>query len=271
VLALANKESLVMAGRLLRRLLAEHGGRLIPVDSEHSALYQLLRHTDRADIEALIITASGGPFREYTREGLKAVKPEEALKHPTWKMGRKVTLDSATLMNKGLEVIEARWLFDIEPGRIRVLVHPESIVHGMVELVDGTILVNMAYPDMKVPISYALNEEKRRPLPVRKVDLAALTRLTFSSPDIERFPSLGLAYEALKTGDSAQIVLNAANEVAVTAFMEKKIRFTGIPRLIEATLVAHTPVPVMEDFAAIKGLHEWATDHALTNLGRFND
>lgn len=271
VLALANKESLVMAGRLLRQLLAEHGGRLIPVDSEHSALYQLLRHTDRADIEALIITASGGPFREYTREGLKAVKPEEALEHPTWKMGRKVTLDSATLMNKGLEVIEARWLFDIEPSRIRVLVHPESIVHGMVELVDGTILVNMAYPDMKVPISYALNEEKRRPLPVRKVDLAALTRLTFFSPDIERFPSLGLAYEALKTGDSAQIVLNAANEVAVTAFMEKKIRFTGIPRLIEETLVAHTPVPVMEDFAAIKGLHEWATDHALTSLGRFND
>jgi 1-deoxy-D-xylulose-5-phosphate reductoisomerase len=129
----------------------------------------------------------------------------------------------------------------------------------------------MAYPDMKVPISYALNEEKRRPLPVRKVDLAALTRLTFFSPDIERFPSLGLAYEALKTGDSAQIVLNAANEVAVTAFMDKKIRFTGIPRLIEETLVAHTPVPVMEDFAAIKGLHEWATDHALTNLGRFND
>ena len=199
VLALANKESLVMAGRLVRKRLEEGSAQLIPVDSEHSALYQLLRGLPSRELKTLIITASGGPFRNHDKEALKKVKPEEALNHPTWKMGNKITLDSATLMNKGLEVIEARWLFDIGGDRIKVLIHPESIIHGMVEFVDNGFMSYLSYPDMRIPIAYALNEEERNTLPFGKLPMEEPFSLTFHRPDLDRFPSLRIAYEALES------------------------------------------------------------------------
>jgi 1-deoxy-D-xylulose-5-phosphate reductoisomerase len=257
-LALANKESLVMAGRIIVKLLRENGARLIPVDSEHSAVFQILKAAGPGELKTIMITASGGPFRDHGKETLKDVRPEEALNHPTWKMGKKITLDSATLMNKGLEVIEARWLFDVEPSRIKVLVHPESILHGIIELIDGSVIAYMAHPDMKIPISYALNEEKRFPLPFGKMRLEDVRRLTFYPPDTERFPSLRLAYEALEVGDSAVIAMNASNEVASAAFMDGKISFTDIPRIIEKTLEQHPKMSVIESTEAIWEVHGWA-------------
>jgi 1-deoxy-D-xylulose-5-phosphate reductoisomerase len=258
VLALANKESLVMAGRLISRILAAGtGGRLIPVDSEHSALHQLLKTVDQEEVENIVITASGGPFRDYPKETLADVTLEEALNHPTWKMGNKITLDSATLMNKGLEVIEARWLFNVEAKKIRVLIHPESIVHGIVELCDGSFLAYLAAPDMKVPISYALNEERRSPLPFGKLRLEETSKLTFRSPDIDRFPCLRLAYEALSNGDSAMVVLNTANEAASQAFIDGRIRFTDIPAVIEEALLRHPQQQVIETLAAIGEVRRW--------------
>lgn len=270
ILALANKESLVMAGRIISKLLKEGTARLIPVDSEHSALFQLMQTIDRKELKTIMITASGGPFRDHEKEALEGVKPEEALNHPTWKMGTKVTLDSATLMNKGLEVIEARWLFDIKPSQIKVLIHPESILHGIIELVDDSFITYMSYPDMKIPISFALNEGKRRPLPFNKLNVEDFFKLTFYPPDTDRFPSLRLAYEALNIGDSALIVLNASNELATFAFAEGKIKFTDIPALVEAVLDAHPHVPVIEDVTTIYEIHEWAKRHVTDLLRGFN-
>ena len=269
--ALANKESLVMAGRLITKLIRETPAKLIPVDSEHSALYQVLSCNDGAEIETLFITASGGPFRKATTEELRKVRPDEAMKHPTWKMGKKITLDSATLANKGLEVIEARWLFGLDHQRIKVLIHPESIIHGMVELRDGSILAYLAHPDMRIPISYALNEGRRTKLPFGKVKLATLRKLTFATPDVERFPALKLAYDALDTGDSAPIVFNAANEVAAAAFMERRIRFTDIARLIDEALTHHTRIEKIEDEQIIWEVHRWAMHYVMERLRRSID
>jgi 1-deoxy-D-xylulose-5-phosphate reductoisomerase len=270
ILALANKESLVMAGRLIRKLAEEKGARLIPVDSEHSALYQLLAPIDRKEIEELIITASGGPFRNHTGEDLRRVSPEEALQHPTWKMGKKVTLDSATLMNKGFEVIEARWLFNMDHEKVRVVIHPESIIHGMVQLIDGSLLSYLSFPDMRIPIAFALNEGKRYPLPFGKMNLADIGNLTFYRPDTNRFPALRLAYEALELGDSAAITLNASNDVASSAFLEGRIGFTEIPLLIEEALANHPPAPVIEDIETIWEIHRWAGQYVKERLRRID-
>ncbi|MCX5804676.1 MAG: 1-deoxy-D-xylulose-5-phosphate reductoisomerase [Proteobacteria bacterium] len=257
VLALANKESLVMAGRIVSKLLKAYGSKLIPIDSEHSALFQVMKKIRRHELKTITITASGGPFREHTKTSLAHVRPEEALNHPTWKMGNKVTLDSATLMNKGLEVIEARWLFNIQPELIRVLVHPESIIHGMIECVDGAFIAYMANPDMKIPISFAINEGKIRDLPSFRLNLEDLCKLTFYTPDIDRFPSLRLAFDALHAGDSALVVLNASNEVASEAFIEGRIRFIDIPVFIEEALEHHPALPVIEDIETIWEIHNW--------------
>ena len=259
ILALANKESMVMAGRLVRKILQQGNGSLIPVDSEHSALYQIMKTSDQDDLKRLIITASGGPFRDYKKVKLKVVKPQDALNHPTWKMGAKITLDSATLMNKGLEVIEARWLFDIGPAQIQVLIHPESIIHGIVEYVDNSFIAYLAYPDMRIPISYALNEEKRRLLPFGALNTEKMFKLTFYPPDIDRFPSLKIALDALAVGDSTVIAMNAANEVAARAFIDGKIKFTEIPVLIEKTLDQHQGSAIIEDMGTILEIHQWAT------------
>ncbi len=262
ILALANKESLVMAGRIVSGLVNKTGSRLIPVDSEHSALYQLMKDINPGDLKAITITASGGPFRKHKKKALELVSPEEAMNHPTWKMGKKVTLDSATLMNKGFEVIEARWLFDIGQDRIKVLIHPESIIHGMVEFIDGSFTAYLAVPDMKIPISYAINEGKIRELPFKNLCLHELKRLTFYPPDLVRFPSLRLAYEALDAGDSALVVLNSASEVVSQAFVEGKIRFTDMPVFIEEVLDRHRLTSVIDDLEVIWEVHNWAKEYA---------
>ena len=268
VLALANKESLVMAGRLVSKLAREGSAQLIPVDSEHSALYQLMEGIDRYEIERLIITASGGPFRNLSREELGNVTAEQALRHPTWRMGKKVTIDSATLMNKGLEIIEARWLFDIGQEKIEIVVHPESIVHGMVQIVDGSVLAYMAYPDMRIPISFALNKGQRRKLPFGKINLVEAGTLTFFAPDTDRFPALKLAYRALEIGDSALITLNASNEVASSAFLEGRIAFTDIPVLVEEALSRHPSAKEIGDVETIWEIHGWAKAYLEDHLRR---
>ncbi len=258
VLALANKESLVMAGRLISGMVASGtAGRLIPVDSEHSALHQLLKTVDREEVEDIVITASGGPFWNSPKAALAGVTLEEALNHPTWKMGGKITLDSATLMNKGLEVIEAHWLFNLEAARIKVLIHPESVVHGIVELRDGAFLAYLAAPDMKIPISYALNEEMRCPLPFGRLRLEDANKLTFYTPDTDRFPCLKLAYHALNDGDSAMVTLNAANDAATQAFIRGRIGFTDIPAVIEEALLKHPQQRVIQTLEAIGEVRRW--------------
>jgi 1-deoxy-D-xylulose-5-phosphate reductoisomerase len=272
-IALANKESLVMAGRIISRLLKNNPEKLIPVDSEHSALHQLLKTIPGNELKTMIITASGGPFRNHNKNDLKKVKPEEALNHPTWKMGQKITLDSATLMNKGLEVIEARWLFNVDPSNIKVLIHPESILHGIIELADNSLMAYMAYPDMKIPIAYALNGSQRLPLPVNRLSLEDIGTLSFYAPDLDKFPSLKLAYEALASGDSALIVLNTANEVVSEAFIEGKIRFTDIPHIVEDALEHHPRQPVIESMDTVWDTHQWTktyTEDKLKQLLRGN-
>ncbi|OPY03684.1 MAG: 1-deoxy-D-xylulose 5-phosphate reductoisomerase [Syntrophorhabdus sp. PtaB.Bin184] len=266
VLALANKESLVMAGRIIRRILSGNESRLIPVDSEHSALYQLLKGVEDREIRSLIITASGGPFRRHTKKALESVELSEAMNHPTWRMGQKITLDSATLMNKGLEIMEARWLFDLEPGRIKTLVHPESIVHGMVELSDNSLMAYMASPDMKIPIAYALNDEERLALPFSPLDLSGHMKLTFHPPDLRKFPSIRLAYEALSEGDSACIAYNVSNEVAVQAFVDGRIRFTDIPRVVAETLADIAGGPVIDTLEGVLAAAAWTRDKAMTKI-----
>jgi 1-deoxy-D-xylulose-5-phosphate reductoisomerase len=265
-IALANKESLVMAGRIITKLLKKDPEKLIPVDSEHSALHQLLKTTPRNELKTMIITASGGPFRNRRKDDLIKVKPEEALNHPTWKMGQKITLDSATLMNKGLEVIEARWLFNVDPSNIKVLIHPESIIHGIIELADSSLMAYMACPDMKVPIAYALNSSQRLSLPVKKLSLEEIGTLSFYPPDLDKFPSLKLAYDALASGDSALIVLNAANEVASEAFIEGKIRFTDIPHIANEALEHHSRQSIIESIETVWEIHRWTKAYAEDKL-----
>jgi 1-deoxy-D-xylulose-5-phosphate reductoisomerase len=244
IVALANKESLVMAGALLQRTARETGGILLPVDSEHSAVHQCLRGCRSEEVRRIILTASGGPFRSTPVEDLAKATPEQALRHPVWDMGRKISIDSATLMNKGLEVIEARWLFDIEADRLDVVLHPQSIVHSMVEMVDGSVLSQMGVPDMRGPIQYALGFPERFEGPVKAPDLTVMGPLEFFPVDRRRFPSLDLAYGALRAGGTAPAVLNAANEIAVHAFLSRRLDFPGIPRVIESVLQRHRPVPV---------------------------
>jgi 1-deoxy-D-xylulose-5-phosphate reductoisomerase len=234
--ALANKETLVMAGSLMTAAARRHGVALLPVDSEHSAIFQCLIGHNRADVHRILLTASGGPFREVPRAALAHVTVEDALRHPTWKMGAKITIDSATLMNKGLEIIEARWLFDVTPDRVQVVVHPQSIVHSMVEYVDGAVIAQLGVADMGVPILYAFTYPERRPSPGTRLDLTRVGQLTFFEPDVEKFACLRLARAALEQGGSAPVVLNAANEVAVAAFLERRIGFTTIAELIERAL-----------------------------------
>ncbi len=240
--ALANKETLVMAGSLMTAAARRHGVALLPVDSEHSAVFQCLIGHNKGDVHRILLTASGGPFRELPTERFARVTVEDALRHPTWKMGPKITIDSATLMNKGLEIIEARWLFDLEPHQVQVVVHPQSIVHSMVEYVDGSVLAQLGVADMGVPILYALAYPERRPAPGARLDLTRVGPLSFFEPDLGRFPCLGLARAALERGGAAPVVLNAANEVAVAAFLERRIRFTAIPHLIEQALETFPPV-----------------------------
>jgi 1-deoxy-D-xylulose-5-phosphate reductoisomerase len=245
-LALANKESLVVGGELVTALAEATGAQLLPVDSEHSALFQLIAGERPGTVDRLVLTASGGPFRGRT--DLDAVTREEALAHPTWDMGGKITIDSATLMNKGLELIEAHHLFGVPYERIDVVVHPQSIVHAIVHLNDGASLAHLGYPDMRVPISYALNHPERVDVPVRALDLVELGALTFEAPELDSFPCLRLAREAAGTGGTAPCVLNAANEVAVHAFLAGELSFTGIPRVIESTL-SELPAQAVRHFS----------------------
>ncbi|GIV60875.1 MAG: 1-deoxy-D-xylulose 5-phosphate reductoisomerase [Rhodothermaceae bacterium] len=237
-IALANKETLVVAGALVTELAERHGAVLLPVDSEHSAIFQCLLGEPKEAVETLVLTASGGPFRTRPKETFDAITRAEALCHPNWSMGHKITIDSATMMNKGLEVIEARWIFGLDGARIRVLVHPQSIVHSIVVFRDGSAKAQLGVPDMKVPIQYALTYPDRWPAPHPRVDWATLGRLDFEEPDLDKFPCLRLAFEALEHGGTAPAVLNAANEQAVALFLEERIRFTDIPRLIERALEA---------------------------------
>jgi 1-deoxy-D-xylulose-5-phosphate reductoisomerase len=246
--ALANKETLVVAGQLVMDLARTRGARLLPVDSEHSAIFQSLQAGNRKDVKRVILTSSGGPFRGKSRRELLEVTPEEALKHPTWQMGPKITIDSATLMNKALEVIEARWLFGLEPDQIEVVLHPESVVHSMVEFIDGSLVAQLSPPDMRLPIQYALTYPERRPCPGPRLDLARPHALHFEPPDRETFPCLDLGFEVMRRGGTAGAALNAANEAAVARFLSGEIRFLDIPRACRAALEMHAfdPLPSID-------------------------
>ena len=238
-IALANKETLVCAGSLVIDAVKRKGVKLLPVDSEHSAIFQSMKGHRKNDLARLTLTASGGPFREYPAERLRGVKPADALKHPNWDMGKKITIDSATLMNKGLEVIEARWLFDVGPERISVLVHPQSIIHSMAEFIDGSVIAQLGVPDMRGPISYALGYPGRLKKNIPGLDLSKVGRLTFAEPDMEKFPCLSYAFDALDAGGTMPAVLNAANEIAVQAFLEENIGFMDIPAVIKKVMDGH--------------------------------
>lgn len=238
-IALANKETLVTAGHIIMPLAAKHKVSILPVDSEHSAIFQSMNGERKERISKLLLTASGGPFRGRGRDELKAIKAEEALKHPNWAMGRKITIDSATMVNKGLEVMEAKWLFGVDLDRIEVVVHPQSVIHSMVEYVDGAVMAQLGMPDMKLPIAYALFYPDRRPMDGKKLDFFELGRMTFEKPDLETFAGLRLAFEAARTGGSMPTVYNAANEMAVGLFLENKIGFLQIPELIAACMERH--------------------------------
>lgn len=255
IVALANKESLVCAGDLVTTEVQRSGATLLPVDSEHSAIFQVFDFERRAAIERIILTASGGPFWRLPREAMAEVTPEMAVMHPNWDMGAKISVDSATMMNKGLEVIEAHHLFSMPPERIEVLIHPQSVVHSCVTYVDGSVLAQMGAPDMRTPIAYALGWPRRIETPVRRLDLAALGSLTFEAPDPERFPALGLARQALQTGGCAPTVLNAANEVAVAAFLAGRIGFLDIVRIVEQTLerAPSRPIAALADVLEVDG------------------
>ncbi|MBI5789127.1 MAG: 1-deoxy-D-xylulose-5-phosphate reductoisomerase [Candidatus Schekmanbacteria bacterium] len=239
IVALANKETLVMAGPVIKRLLAEKGGQILPVDSEHSAIFQCLQGQKPEHVAKIILTASGGPFLHYSMSQLESVTPQQALKHPTWRMGAKISLDSATLMNKGLEVIEAYWLFNKPAEKIEVVIHPQSVIHSMIELADGSVLAQLGVADMRNPILYALSYPERFLNQIPKLKLTDLQPLTFAEPDTQRFPCLKLAYQALLCGESLPVVLNAANEVAGKAFLSGRIRFNQIPLLIESAMSKH--------------------------------
>lgn len=255
--ALANKETLVMAGELMTRAAAESGAEILPVDSEHNALHQCLRGEKRAEVRRLVLTASGGPFRTKSAGEMESATVAEAMRHPTWEMGAKITIDSATLMNKGLEVIEAHWLFGFEADEIGILVHPESIVHSMIELVDGSIIAQMGTTDMRHAIQYALTYPARYPCELPQLDLTALSALHFEAPDTKRFPSIALAYRALREGGTLPAAMNAANEEAVRAFLEERILLTDIARVIEEVMNEHTVRPV-ENLEVVLETDQWA-------------
>jgi 1-deoxy-D-xylulose-5-phosphate reductoisomerase len=265
-LAIANKEPLVMAGPLVTELAARRGAKLLPVDSEHSAIFQALASGRREEVRRLVLTASGGPFRQHTKEQLTKVTVTEALAHPTWDMGAKITIDSATMMNKALEIIEARWLFDIPAEQISVVVHPQSIVHSLVEFVDGSVIAQMSPPDMRLPIQYALTWPDRCDSPAEKLDLTTAMCLEFEPPDEDRFPALRLGREVAQRGGTAGAVLNAANEAAVAAFLEQRIRFIDIAPACEAVLNQHNyePRPTLEQLLK---LDRWAREEMLQWAG----
>jgi 1-deoxy-D-xylulose-5-phosphate reductoisomerase len=258
-LALANKETLVVAGPLVMELAAARGAKILPVDSEHSAIFQALACGRRQDVSRLVLTASGGPFRNYSQEQLENVTVAEALAHPTWDMGPKITIDSATMMNKALEIIEARWLFDMEPERIDVVVHPQSIVHSLVEYVDGSVLAQLSPPDMRLPIQYALSYPERWAGPADRMDFGQSARWEFEPPDRERFPALDVGYEVAKSGGTSGAVVNAANEAAVAAFLAGEIKFTEIVPACRAVLEHHNfePRPTLE---TLLELDRWARE-----------
>ena len=259
--ALANKETLVAAGSLVMAAAQEKGVALIPVDSEHSAIFQALHGQRREDVRRLWLTASGGPFRAWDRKRLGQVTAAQALKHPNWSMGPKITIDSATMMNKALEVIEASVLFELPVSKVRVYIHPQSIVHSLVEFVDGSVLAQLGVPDMRLPIAYALTFPRRLPLNGPPLDLCQVARLTFEEPDLARFPCLRLGFEAARAGGTLPAVLNAANEVAVAAFLKGRLSFLGIPRVVEAAMVAHKPEP-LQNLEQVLGVNRWAREFA---------
>lgn len=259
-IALANKETLVTAGHLIMPLAKEKGVRILPVDSEHSAIFQAIQGSGRKEIHKLLITASGGPFRGRKREELEHVQVEDALKHPNWAMGRKITIDSATLVNKGLEVMEARWLFDVDLDHIQVVVQPKSIIHSMVEFVDGAVLAQLGTPDMKLPIQYALYYPERRYLPGERLDFSALKEITFDNPDMDTFKGLPLAMQASRLGGSMPTVFNAANERAVAMFLNRQIGFLDIYRIIEESMERHEIIqnPVLDQILETEEkTYEW--------------
>jgi 1-deoxy-D-xylulose-5-phosphate reductoisomerase len=257
--ALANKESLVMAGKIIVEEAHKRGGIILPVDSEHSAIFQALAGRPKEEIKRIILTASGGPFLNLPYEKMREVTAKQALHHPTWDMGRKVSIDSASPMNKGLEVIEARWLFGIPADRIAVQIHPQSIVHSMVEYIDGSIVAQMGITDMRIPICYALSYPKRLGLDLPSLDLSHMDGLTFLPPDLERFPCLRLAYRTMEMGETMPAVLNAANEVAVSSFLEERIKFTDIPELVERVMEGHQVKPLVTLDDALR-VDQWARE-----------
>lgn len=267
-LAIANKEPLVMAGEILMRECRKRGAAILPIDSEHSAIFQSLAGHRKEDLKRLILTASGGPFLKVPLADLERVTPEEALRHPRWKMGQKVTLDSASLMNKGLEVIEARWLFDVPESRIEVHIHPQSIVHSMVEYIDGSVVAQLALPDMRGPIAYALSYPERLNLQLPSLNLFSIRKLTFSPVEEERFPALGLAYLALEAGGTMPAVLNSANEAAAEAFLQGRLAFREIPRLIREVMDSHRPVSA-PDLEEIRNAHSWAQKKSRKRIREF--
>jgi len=256
-IALANKETLVIAGELVMAAVAKSGGKLFPVDSEHSAIFQSLEGHRKEDVRRLILTASGGPFHNWSIDDLHGVTAEDALAHPNWNMGRKITIDSATMMNKGLEVIEAHWLFELPVDRIAVHIHPESIVHSMVEYVDGAVIAQLGIPDMKTPIAYALSYPERLALDLPPLDLCRMGTLHFATPDSHCFPCLDLAYEAIRRGGTTPAVLNAANELAVDAFLQGRAGFLDIPRVISAVLDQHA-CQALAGLEAVLAADAWA-------------
>ena len=260
-IALANKEVLVMAGGIVTEAARRKGVAILPVDSEHNAIHQCLHGRAPAEVKRLVLTASGGPFRGRTASQLEAVTATDALRHPTWQMGRKITIDSATLMNKGLEVIEAHWLFDVGPAQIDVVVHPQSVVHSMVEFVDGSLIAQLGVTDMRLPIQYAFSYPERWSAPVPPLDLTQPRRLDFDVPDTDVFPCLALAYRALRGDGSQAVVLNAANEVAVARFLDGALAFPGIAQVIERTMDAQETAGV-RTLAEVRALDSWARDYA---------
>ena len=260
-IALANKEVLVMAGALVTAAAREHHVAILPVDSEHNAVHQCLHGRTQTEIRRLILTASGGPFRDLTASQLQQVTPDQALRHPTWQMGRKITIDSATLMNKGLEVIEAHWLFGVGADQIEVVIHPQSIVHSMVELLDGSVIAQLGVTDMRLPIQYACSYPERWDGALPSLDLSKAGRLEFHPPDHQRFPCLELAYRALRSEGTLAVVLNAANEVAVAAFLDGRLGFTAIPTVIERTMNAHT-VEGVSSVETVRRVDAWGRKYA---------
>ncbi len=257
--ALSNKESLVMAGSIITKAASENNAKIFPVDSEHSAIWQCLVGESMEDMRRIILTGSGGPFRNRELSTFDKIQPEEALKHPSWDMGNKITIDSATMMNKGLEVIEAHWLFDLHSDKIDIVVHPQSVIHSMVEFNDSSVKAQLGVPDMKVPIQYALTYPSHVEASWKRLDLIEMGTLTFEKPDFQRFPCIKLAFDVLKTGGTAAAVLNVANDHAVDLFLKHKIRFTDIPRILEAAVDKHMYIanPSLEDLLIIE---KWTSD-----------